>query len=410
MRFDLLIKGGTVLDPASGIHEQRDVAVRGDRIAAVDRAIPAESAFRTIDAAGQLVTPGLIDLHTHVYPGATYWGISAAPLAWRTGVTTWVDAGSAGAYTLNGFREYVVAREPVRLLSFLNISSIGLAHETYELATLQYCNADLCVQLAHLNRDLVRGIKVRMGSPTVGVHGLEPMRRARAAADATELPLMVHIGHGPPEVEEVLELMQPGDLLTHALTGASMKITTPEGQLREGVRRALDRGVLIDVGHGFGGFSFATAEVFLAAGYRPDVISTDLHQLSVLGPVFDLPTCLDKFLSLGMSPEDVVRAATARPAEILGLQGEIGTLSPGAAADMALFNLETGDVTLYDTRHVERHGNQRLRNTLTIARGKVLPPVAPEPPAPWITPNAFQRRFMTDTDAMLRTLQPVSER
>ena len=391
MRFDLLIKGGEVLDPGAGYGGQMDVAIVRDRVAAVDRGIPAESAHRVIDATGQYVTPGLVDLHTHVYAGATYWGIRADPVAARTGVTTWVDAGSAGAMTLPAFRDYIVTPARVRIYAFLNIAYVGLAAPNYELATLEYCDAGLCERLANLHRDLVRGVKVRMGTPTVGAHGVEPMRRARQAADALGLPLMVHIAAAPPPIEDVLALTRPGDVLTHSFTGHTMRIVDDRGRLLDAANRAWDAGLVVDVGHGAGGFVFETAEAVLAAGYRPDTISTDIHQDSCLGPMFDLPTTLGKFLCLGMTLPEVIRAATARPAAVLGLQGEIGTLKPGAHADVALFRLEEGRFPFYDTRRVVREGTQRLRNSLTLVGGQPLPLLPPEPPAPWITVTEFQR-------------------
>jgi dihydroorotase len=393
MRFDLLIKGGEVVDPGAGYAGLLDVAISRDRIAAVDREIPAEAAFRVIDATGQLVTPGLVDLHTHVYAGASYWGIQADPVAARTGVTTWADAGSAGAMTLPGLREYVARPARVRIYAFLNISYAGLAAPNHELAVLDYCDVTLCERLANLNRDLVRGVKVRMGSPTVGANGVEPMRRARQAADALGLPVMVHIGSGPPDVQEVLALMRPGDVLTHSLTAGTMRVVDEDGRLLDAARRAFDSGVRIDIGHGAGGFSFVTAEAVMAAGYRPHSISTDIHQLSIRGPMFDLPTCLGKFLLLGMTLPEVIEAATAHPAAVLGLQGEVGTLKPGAYADVALFRMEEGTFPFYDTRRVLREGGQRLRNTLTLVGGQPLPELPAEPPAPWITVNDFQREL-----------------
>jgi dihydroorotase len=393
MRFDLVIKGGEVVDPGAGYSGRLDVAVTRDRIAAVDRDIPAESAFRVVDATGQVVTPGLVDLHTHVYAGSTYWGVQADPVAARTGVTTWADAGSAGAMTIPGFREYIVRPARVRVYAFLNISYAGLAAPNHELAILDYCDIALCERLANLNRDFVRGVKVRMGAPTVGANGLEPMRRARQAADALALPLMVHIGSGPPTVDEVLALMRPGDLLTHSLTAATMRVIDADGRVLDSARRAFDAGVRIDIGHGAGGFSFETAEAVLAAGYRPYSISTDIHQLSVRGPMFDLPTCLGKFMFLGMTLPQVIEAATANPAAALGLQGEVGTLKPGAYADIALFRVEDGTFPYYDTRRVLRQGRQRLRNTLTLVGGQPLPTLPVEPPAPWIEVNEFQREL-----------------
>jgi len=319
MRFDLLIKGGEVVDPGGGREGRLDVAIDRERIAAVDAAIPAESAFRVVDAEGQYVTPGLVDLHTHVFHKVTYWGIDPDPPGASSGVTTWNDAGSAGALTLPGLREFVADRARVRITAFLNISNIGLVGENHECANLAYLDVDLFRCLADRNRDLVRGVKVRMGTPTVGENGLEPLRRARRAAEECELPLMVHIAFGPPGIDDVLELMRPGDVLTHCFTGLLMKIVDDEGLLREFAKRAWDSGVVMDIGHGTGSFSYDTAEALMAAGRRPDVISTDLHQLSVKGPAYDLPTCMSKFLHLGMSLRDVVAATTVRPAEILGI-------------------------------------------------------------------------------------------
>jgi dihydroorotase len=392
--FDLLIKGGEVVDPAGGQSGRLDVAIKRDRIAAVDRDIPAESAFRVIDAGGQYVTPGLIDLHTHVYHRVTFWGIDPDPVAARSGVTTWLDVGSAGAYNWPGFREYIVKPSDVRIYGLLNISAIGLTAMTGELANLDYCDVDLCCKLIDLHRDLLLGVKARIDRNTVRSNGLEPLRRARAAADRCELPLMVHIGIGPPAIAEVLELMRPGDILTHCFTGNSMRIIDGHGRLLDDARRAWDAGVIMDIGHGAGSFSFETAEALIGAGCAPDVISSDIHQLSINGPLFDLPTCLSKFLALGMSFPDVIRAATARPAEVLGVGHELGTLRPGARADVALFAIHPGRFPFYDVFMNMREGTQLIRNTLTIANGRPLHRAPDAPPAPWIELTADQRALI----------------
>ncbi len=386
MRFDLLIRGGEVVDPAAGYEGRMDVAIERTRIAAVDREIPSDSAFQVVDATGKLVTPGLVDLHTHVFRGVTYWGIDADAIGSQTGVTTWIDAGSAGALTLPGFREFIVERATVRIYPFLNISCIGLVGENYELANLAYVDVDILRRLVDVNRDLVLGVKVRMGTPTVGENGIEPMRRARRAADECELPLMVHVTFSPPRIDEVLALMKPGDILTHCFTGLTMKIVDEEGRLFDFARRAWDGGVIMDVGHGAGSFSFASAEPLLAAGHKPDVISTDAHQLSVRGPMFDLPTCMSKFLALGMSLPEVVRAATSRPAEILGLERDVGTLRPGALADVAIMALHRGRFPFYDIAGDVREGRELLRCAQTIVNGRPLEPLPSPPPAPWVEP------------------------
>jgi dihydroorotase len=406
MRFDMLIRGGEVVDPGGGNEGRLDVAIKDGQIAAVERDIPADAARRVIGAEGQLVTPGLVDLHTHVFHKLTYWGIDPDPIAPASGVTTWNDAGSAGAITLPGLREFVVEPARVRITAFLNISNIGLVGENHECANLAYLDVDLFKRLVETNRDLVRGVKVRIGTPTVGRNGLEPLRRARRAAEECALPMMVHIAFGPPLIEEVLALMRPGDILTHCFTGLTMKIVDDRGRLHEFARRAWDAGVITDLGHGTGSFSFETAEAVMSEGRLPDVISTDLHQLSVNGPAYDLPTCMSKLLQLGMSLRDVVRACTARPAEILGIGREVGTLRPGSVADVALFRLLPGRFPLYDISGAVREARNLLVNTLTVVAGAPLEPLPPDPPAPWaeepIWPAAQQP--FTERQAKLREL------
>jgi dihydroorotase len=402
VRFDLLIKGGQVVDPGGGHQGMLDVAVVRDRIAAVDRDIPADSAARTIDAAGRLVTPGLVDLHTHIYRGVTYWGVDADSVGSRTGVTTWLDVGSAGAMTVQGFRDWIAEPARVRIYGLLNISYVGLVGPDYELANLAYCDVGIFRRAIDQHRDLMLGVKVRMGATTVGENGLEPLRRAVRAAEECGLPLMVHIAIAPPAVEEILPLLRPGDILTHCFTGQTMRIVDDEGRLLEAARRAWDSGVIMDIGHGSGSFSFETAEALLGAGRRPDVISSDIHQLSVRGPMFDMPTTLSKFLALGLPLTDAIRAATARPAEVLGLERQIGTLRPGSFADVALFELERGRFPFYDIHGAVREGGELLRSTLTIVGGRPLPLLPEPPPPPWIEPGPIWPEFQAGLVGVFR--------
>ena len=394
MQFDLLIKGGDVVDPGSGKQGRLDVAIKRNRIAAVDANIPAESAVRVIDATGQYITPGLVDLHTHVYHSVTYWGIQADPVAARSGVTTWLDVGSAGAFNVQGFRDFIVKPSEARLYSLLNISTIGLTASSWELANLNYCDVDLCVKLTNLNRDLILGVKVRIDHNTTSGTGIEPLRRGREASEQLELPMMVHIGYGPPTVSEVLPFLRPGDILTHCFSGGDMKIIDGAGKILDDAKRAWDAGVIMDVGHGGGSFSFDTAERLFEQGYKADVISSDIHQHSVNGPLFDLPTCLSKFMAIGMSFEDVIRAATVRPAQVMGLGDEIGTLKVGALADVALFTLEKGDFPLYDVHMETRHGSELMRNTLTIVNGREMARTPDGPMAPWMEISDRQQEIL----------------
>jgi dihydroorotase len=358
-----------------------------------------------IDAEGFYVTPGLVDLHAHVYRDVTYWGVDADAIAPTSGVTTWIDAGSAGAMTLSGLRELVARPSRIRIYALLNISYIGLVAPDYEVANLRYCDLELFDRVAAKELDFVRGVKVRIGAPTVGENGVEPLRLARQAADRWDLPLMVHIADAPPGIGEVVSFLRPGDVLTHCFTGASMKIVDERRRLRDDVKRAWDAGVVMDIGHGGGSLSFETAEAVLSEGYRPDTISTDLHQMSLHGPAvlasdvdaspiirvagggrpqFDLPTCMSKFLALGMPLADVVRSVTVRPAEVVGLSDSIGTLRRGASADVAIFALEEGSYMFQDVYGGTRKGSSMLRNRMTLVGGRVLEPRPNPPPAPWV--------------------------
>ncbi|HZS88462.1 MAG TPA: amidohydrolase/deacetylase family metallohydrolase [Chloroflexota bacterium] len=381
--YDLLIRGGEVIDPANDRVGRLDVAVSDGVIAAVGPDLPVEDAARVVDAQGLYVTPGLIDLHTHCYWGATFWGIEADPVAARSGVTTWLDVGSSGAYSFAGFRRYAVEASRARLFALLNISSIGLIAQTYELSNLDYCDVDLATMIVEQNRDVILGIKARIDQNTTRGTGLEPLRRARALADRVGLPLMVHIAGGPPSLREIAGLMRPGDILTHCCTGNTNRLIDEGGAVWPFMRELWEQGVVLDVGHGTGSFSYTSAEAMLQSGVVPDVISSDIHQLSVMGPMYDLPTTLSKFLNLGLSLRDVIARATVRAATAMR-RPELGTLSVGSTADIALFRLEKGDFTLYDVQMQARQGSKLLVNTATYRAGELLRHLPERPPAPWV--------------------------
>ncbi|BCJ55695.1 dihydroorotase [Actinoplanes sp. NBRC 14428] len=384
MTYDLVLRGGDVLG-----HGTADVAVRDGRIAAVGTGLTGTTVR---DAGGCLVTPGLIDLHTHVGPG--YWGIDPDPIAWYTGVTTWVDAGSAGAYTVAGLRR-TAAGLSVRVPALLNISALGLAGRTGESRDLANCDVALAVDTVLAHRDLIRGIKVRIDHETVGENGVEPLRRGLAAAEACGIPVMVHIGTTPPALDEVLELLRPGDIVTHCASG----IASPLGPA---VRSAYERGVLLDIGHGSGGFAFDVAEAQLGAGLRAYTISTDLHARSVHGPVFDLPTTVAKLVAVGLPLADALAAVTTHPARALGLPG--GSLDVGAPADLAVFRVDEGSFEVVDAHRQVRRAPLRLRNVATYVGGRLLTPRMPAPSPPWIPLTAAQRAALDRRDDDLRAL------
>jgi dihydroorotase len=392
-RYDLLFRGGEVIDPGGGHAGRLDVAVRAGRIAAVGPELDGD-ARTVVDAAGRIVTPGLVDLHTHVFPGAGYWGIDPDPVAWYTGVTTWVDAGSAGAYAIDGLRAYASARD-VRVAALLNIAGAGLAARTGEARDLADCDPDLAADAVARHRDLVRGVKVRIDREVVGGNGVESLRRGVAVGAACRVPVMVHIGAAPPALDEVFALLRPGDIVTHCASG----IANPLGPA---VRAAHERGVLFDIGHGSGGFAFDVLERQLAEGLRPHTISTDLHARSLYGPAFDLPTTMAKLLAVGWRLDEVVAAATVHPARALGL--DAGTLALGARADVAVFAVQSGPFPVVDAHRRVRQAPARLVNEATYVSGRRLPARFPVPPPPWVPLSAAQRAALAERERRLRAL------
>ncbi len=383
MAYDTVVKGGRVIDPAAGIDETLDIAIADGKVVTVATEHRRNSA-KVIDASGQVVTPGLIDLHTHIYWGVTYWGIEPDPVAAKTGVTTWLDVGSAGSYTFPGFRRYVAEPSKVRVYSLLNLSVIGLVAPTYELANLDYCNVDIGAMMIEQNRDLILGVKARIDRNTTRGTGIRPLELARELADRVGLPLMVHIGAGPPTIDEVAGLLRPGDILTHCFTGGDMRILNDDGKINPTIKELQERGLVLDIGHGTGSFSFETTDAMLAQGVLPDVISSDIHQMARQGPMFDMPTTLSKFLNLGLSLPEVIDRATARPAAAMR-RPDLGTLAVGSLADVAIWRVDEGEFTFYDVELNPRSGTKQLVNTLTMVGGEPLSDQPELPMHPWTT-------------------------
>jgi dihydroorotase len=387
---DLVITGGTVIDPASALHDVRDVAIAGGRIAAIEPHLPTAGAHEVLDATGCLVIPGLVDLHVHVYWGVADLSVEADPTCLGRGVTTVVDAGSVGANTFPGFRRFVVEPARGRVLAFLNISSMGQVDPFFgELHDLRFADPERAAAVASANLDVVVGFKVRVSEMLAGPNGLAGLDRALEAGRATGLPVMVHIGGTPFDIEEVLVRLRPGDIVTHAYTGWQPgAIVTDAMRVVPAAREARARGVRFDVGHGAGSFTWPVAEAALADGFRPDTISSDLHRFNVAGPVHDLATTLSKFLLLGLSLDEVVAMASAVPAGTLGRAGAIGSLAVGAEADVTILRLEEGRFELTDSRDLRREARQRLVPVGVIRAGARIPivPLMTEPP-PGISPG-----------------------
>ena len=378
-RYDILIKNGEVMDPSRSFRQKADLAVVEGKIAAIEPEIPAALGLDVIDAKGLYVTPGLVDLHTHCAHDMTDLSVEAEPIAAKSGVTTWVDAGSFGPDQVKGFGRFIVAPAQVRKFGFVHLYA-NLRNPDVDV--VQYVRRGKKQTAAAVleNRDFVLGVKVYVGFNMNGKYSLEFLKIARELGEEFKFPIMAHISFAPPQTTEVMNLMRAGDIVTHCYNAHSIGIlekTDPRedvfastGKLKAGVREARGRGVLFDVGHGAGSFNFGAARAALEAGFPPDTISTDIYAASVNGPVFDLPTTMSKMLYLGMSFEDILLRVTANPARIVNRLPGMGTLAIGAPADVALLAIEDGQFQLVDSQRNIVSAQKRIVSRLTICRGR----------------------------------------
>jgi dihydroorotase len=342
--YDLILKGGRVIDPAQGVDGTFDVAFSRGKVAKVAPSIDPAGVADVRDATGNLVLPGLIDFHTHVYWGGTSLGVDAEEIAIRSGTTTFVDAGSAGAGNMPGFVKHVIERSGPRILAYINVSFAGIFGFSRnvmvgENSDLRLLSARECVRVARDFPEVVVGIKVRVGFNAGGNSGIAPLDIALEIAEELDLPVMAHIDFPPPGRDEVLARLRPGDILTHCFRPFPNAPVDGKKKLRETIRKAHDRGIVFDIGHGYGGFAFGPGQAAMDQGLMPDILSSDVHVLSKDGPAYDVLSVMGKFLAMGMPLTEVVRATTATPAKSLR-RPELGSLAEGAAGDATIVRLE----------------------------------------------------------------------
>jgi dihydroorotase len=379
-KFDLVIKGGDVLDPSQSFRGKRDIGIRYGIVEALEPEIPAARALRVLDASGKLVTPGLVDLHTHVYPYGSAIGIPADELVVRQCTTTCVSAGDAGANNFAGFRRFIVGQTRTRLYAFIHVANAGLASfPVAELTNIDIADVGSAARAIAENADIAIGAKVRMSENVIAKNGIEPLKRAIAACEkaGTGGRVMVHIGGVQTRalMSEILDLMRPGDILTHAYSGApnlagDFTNIVQDGGLLPAALAAKQRGVVFDVGHGGGSFDYTVAETAIAHGCPPDTISSDIHVFSGNTPGMPYVTwVMSKFLGLGFTIDQVVAMATINPAKVINRLPKLGTLQIGAPGDVAIMELVEGPVSFVDTRNNTRSGNAYLKPVQTVTAG-----------------------------------------
>jgi dihydroorotase len=368
--YSLVLRNGHVIDPSQDLDRVTDVAIQDGKIAAIGDALG--HGLEEEDLNGKYVCPGLVDLHGHWWEGSSF-GIDP-DICLNHGVTTAIDAGTTGHINFSVFRRNQIKAATIRVLAFVNISSIGIPTPLVgELEDIRFARPLETARVIEANRDLCLGVKIREGSMT-GKHGIKALDKALEAATSTKLPIMVHISKGA-ETRQILKKLRPGDIVTHCFQGRG------DGIFEEDYRHLLPEvlatrkeGIVFDVGHGAGSFSWETARKAFEHFFYPDTISSDLHRFSIARWAFDMPTVMSKFLHLGMSLQDVILKSTWAPAKAIGKGNELGTLKPGAVADLFAFEIEDGDFPLEDTHLRTQHASRRIKPALVINNGRTIQP------------------------------------
>jgi dihydroorotase len=409
-KYDLLLKGGYVIDPRNRLSAVRDVAIANGKVAAVAANIAPAEAFKVVDASGLIITPGLVDIHVHVYAGTGERGSYAGDnslypdgFTLRAGVTTIVDAGSSGWRSFDDFKERIIDRSRTRVLALLNIVGYGMRGDKFE-QNLADMEATPTAEMALRHKGVIVGIK------TAHYAGPEwaPVERAVEAGTQANLPVMVDFGANRPErpmAELVTKKLRPGDIYTHAYSGLRNELDA-SGRVNAGMWAGRKRGVIFDVGHGGGSFAWRIAVPAMKEGFLPDSISTDLHIGSMNSGMKDMLNVMDKFLAMGMSLDDVVLRSTWNPARELGQQ-QLGHLSVGAPADIAVLGLEKGTFGFVDMYGARLRGTQRLTCELTLRDGKVVYDLNGMTRPDW---NTLPRDYRQTGDARWDAITPAPVR
>jgi len=384
--YDLLIKRGRVIDPSQNIDDKLDIAISGGKISKVAKDIPAQESQQVIDARDKIVTPGLIDLHCHVCGGIINICVEPDTAGVKQGVTTVVDGGSTGQAIFGGFPRYVIPSSHTTVFCFLHLGSQGLSIMP-ELRGWEEIDLDATAATIDSNRDVIKGVKLRLVGNIIESAGVKVVKMAKEIARKFDLPIMIHIGDvqrriSPTLTQEVLPLLEPGDILSHIFTAKLGGILRPDGTVLPELKEALERGVVLDVAHGWLNFSFETARRCLAQGILPTTVSSDLTTSSLPTRTYGLTVTMSKLMALGLSLEQIIQMATTNPAHALSIEDSMGSLKPGRDADVSILELLSGAWNLEDTEQEIMQVSKLISPNLTIKSGELIPPQLVAQPQP----------------------------
>jgi len=375
--YDLLIKNGRVIDPAQNLDGKLDVAISGDKIAKVARDIPSGESQEVFDAKDRIVTPGLIDIHSHVYDSVSWFSVEPDDAGVKQGVTTVVDGGSAGQIIFKGLTKYIIPAFRTTVLCFLHLASMGQSILP-EFRLWEDIDVDATTATIESNRDVIRGIKLRMVGDLVVSDGVKIVKIAKDITKKFGMPIMVHIGHAdkrisPTLTQELLTMMDPGDILSHVFTAEMGGVTRPDGTIMPELKEAKQRGVVLDLGHGRANFSFDVARKAIAQGILPTTLSNDLTIPSLTDLIYGMTVTMSKLMALGLSLNQVVEMTTINPARAINTEDRRGSLKPGMDADISIMELLSGTWKLEDTARKAIEVNTLIAPTMTVKLGQLIP-------------------------------------
>lgn len=383
---EVLLKGGRVIDPSQGMDDEMDVAVAGDKISRVAKDIPPQPGQQVVDVKGNIVTPGIIDLHAHVAGSLLTMSIDPDVAGVNQGVTTVVDGGSAGEAIFDGFPRYVIPASLTGVFCFIHLGSQGLTVMP-ELRDREEINPEATARAIEANRGLIKGVKLRLVGNVVARDGVKVVETAKKIAGQFGMPIMIHIGDlkkqvSPTLTQEMLPLLEAGDILSHVYTVKFGSALRPDGTVLTELKEAMERGVILDTALGGNNFSFEVARKSMAQGIFPTTLSTDLAGNNLKHPVYGMTVTMTKFLGLGLDLKQVIELSTIKPARVLGEEKRIGSLKAGMEADISILRLLPGKWNLEDSEGEILTVDRLISPVMTVKSGQVIPAKPAAQPLP----------------------------